>query len=285
MSAFRSLLFVPGDSERKIARALHGDADALILDLEDSVAPARKENARRMVAAVEGGAKSLFVRINALAEGMAEADIAAAMAARPFGIVLPKSGSGRDVAALDAMLQVAEAEAGVEEGSTAVLAIATETAAATLATHTYGDASPRLWGMTWGAEDLATDLGAIEKRDGAGRYRDPFRFARMRCLFGAVAAEVAPVDTVFPDFRDEAGLRRECEEAATDGFTAKMAIHPAQVGPINEAFTPGEDALAEARVVVQAFEAAGDAGVVALEGRMLDRPHLTLARRLLARAR
>ena len=279
----RSLLFVPADSERKIARGLEGDADALILDLEDSVAPADKPRAREVLRGVETGGRPIFVRVNPLASGETRADLAAAMALAPFGIVLPKSNAGTDVAHLHALLDVAEAEAGLEEGATHVLPIATETAAGTLAAATYGGVSPRLWGLTWGAEDLATDLGAPEKRHADGRYRDPFRFARAQCLFGAVAAGVPPVDTIFADFRDEGALMRECREAAADGFVAKMAIHPAQIGPINAAFTPTPEAVAEARAVVEAFAAAGNPGVVALEGRMLDRPHLVQAERLLAR--
>ena len=279
----RSLLFVPADSERKIAKADEGEADALILDLEDSVAPDAKPAAREAVRAVRSG-KRLFVRINPLPLGMADDDLAAALACRPFGVVLPKANGGADVAELDARLAVHEAEAGVEEGATRILAIATETAAGTLAAASHARASRRLWGLTWGAEDLAADIGALAKRDGTGRYRDTFRFARVQALLGAVAAGTEPVDTVFPDFRDAGGFRRECEEAMLDGFTAKMAIHPAQVAVINEAFTPGAEAVAAARAVVAAFEAAGDVGVVSLDGRMLDRPHLVNARKVLARA-
>ena len=284
MSPIRSLLFVPADSERKIAKGLAGDADALILDLEDSVAPAAKPAARALLREIGSGDKPLFVRINPLGSGMAEDDLAAAMAVRPLGIVFPKCANGAAVARLHAILDVAEAQAGVAEGATTILPIATEAPAATLATASYANVSDRLWGLTWGAEDLATELGATAKRDAEGRYRDPFRFARMQCLFGASAAGVRPVDTIFADFRDEAGLRRECDETAAEGFVAKMAIHPNQVAVINEAFAPTEAALEEARAIVEAFRAAGDPGVVALDGRMLDRPHLVQAERLLARA-
>ena len=284
MSALRSLLFVPGDSERKIEKALAGEADALILDLEDSVAPAAKAVARRIVGAVSSK-RIMFVRINPLASGMATEDLAAALACRPFAIVLPKSNRGRDVAELDAMLDVAEAQAGIAEGSTRILAIATETAAGALAAATYAGVSRRLWGLTWGAEDLAADLGALSKRHRDGRYRDTFRFARIQALLGAVAAGVEPVDTVFPDFRDEDAFASECEEAALDGFTAKMAIHPGQVPIINAAFTPSDKAIEEAEAIVAAFAVAGDPGVVALDGRMLDRPHLLNARKVLARVR
>lgn len=278
----RSLLFVPADSERKIVKGLEGDADALILDLEDSVAPARKAAAREIVREVTGD-KTLFVRVNPLDSGWIEKDLAAALACRPFGIVLPKANHGDDVAALDALLGVAEARAGIEDGTTRILPIVTETAAGTLATSTYAGVSNRLWGLTWGAEDLATSIGALAKRYPDGRYRDAFRFARGLALLGAVAAKVEPVDTVFPDFRDADGFARECEDAATDGFTAKMAIHPAQVEAVNAAFTPSEEAIGEAKAVIEAFAVAGDPGVVALDGRMLDRPHLLAAQRVLAR--
>lgn len=284
MSAIRSLLFVPADSERKIERGLAGDADAVIFDLEDSVAPDDKARARDVLRSVSHSGKRAFVRINPLGSDFVADDLATASALAPFAIVLPKCGSGQDVVELAAMLDVAEAEAGLEAGSMRILPIATETAAAALRTETYEGVCDRLWGLTWGAEDLATDLGAPAKRLEDGSYRDPFRFARMRCLFGAVAAGVSPVDTIYADFRDEAGLARECEEAALDGFVAKMAIHPAQVPIINAAFTPSPEAIAEAQTIVDAFAAAGDPGVVALNGRMLDRPHLVQARRLLARA-
>ena len=278
----RSLLFVPADSERKIAKGLDGDADALILDLEDSVAPAHKSAARGLLRALGPQERTLFVRINPLGPDL-EADLAAALAVRPFAVVLPKSNEGNDVVRLHAALDVAEAEAGLEADAVRVLPIATETARGALAVATYRDCSSRLWGLTWGAEDLATDLGALAKRRADGSYRDPFRLARANCLLGAVAAGVSPVDTIFPDFRDDAALVRECEDAALDGFVAKMAIHPAQVAAINAAFTPSPQAVSEARAVVEAFRAAGDPGVVALGGRMLDRPHLVAAERLLAR--
>lgn len=279
----RSLLFVPGDSERKIAKANEGEADALILDLEDSVAPDAKGAARAVVREVRS-AKTLLVRINPLPLGMADGDLAAALACRPFAVVLPKANGGADIAALDAMLNVHEAQAGIEEGTTRILAIATETAAGTLAAASHASRSDRLWGLTWGAEDLAADVGALAKRHPDGRYRDTFRYARVQALLGAVAAGVEPVDTVYPDFRDADGFQRECEEATLDGFTAKMAIHPAQVSIINAAFTPSDEALTEARAVIEAFAAAGDPGVVSLDGRMLDRPHLVNARKVLARA-
>ena len=278
----RSLLFVPADSERKIAKAGDGDADALILDLEDSVAPNAKAAARDHVRGATCG-KPLFVRINPLPLGMADDDLSAALASRPFAVVLPKANDGADVAALDALLAVHEAEAGIVEGTTRILAIATETAAGTLAASSHADVSDRLWGLTWGAEDLAADIGALAKRRPDGTYRDTFRFARVQALLGAVAARVEPVDTVYPDFRDADGFHRECEEAVLDGFTAKMAIHPAQVPVINQAFTPSAEAVAEARAVLAAFEAADNAGVVSLDGRMLDRPHLVNARKVLAR--
>lgn len=281
----RSWLFVPGDSERKLAKAFETGADMVIFDLEDSVAPARKALARQMVAeAVRAAPVPVAVRVNPLAGGLIEDDLAAVMPARPAVVVLPKCEAGRDVAHLGARLAVHEAEAGIEDGATRVLAIATETAASLFGLGSYGSAGPRLAGLAWGAEDLAAALGASRRRDAAGAWTDPYRLARTLCLAGAVAAEVAPVDTVFTDLRDADGLRADAEAAAADGFVGKLAIHPAQVAVINAAFTPSEAAVDHARRVVAAFAAAPEAGVVALDGQMLDRPHLVNAERTLARA-
>lgn len=283
----RSALFVPGDSERKLAKALGGDADCLFIDLEDSVALEAKARAREVVSdflANRGdGGPAMFVRVNAFDTGMTEDDLTAVMAVRPDGIVLPKSEHGRDVTRLDARLRVFEAESGIDDGVTKIVPIVTETASATLNAGTYHRSSPRLTAMSWGAEDLSADIGALERRHGDGRYRDTFRFARIQTLLGAVAAGVQPMDTVYPDFRDDEGFASECREAAIDGFTGKMAIHPTQVPIINETFTPSAGAIAHARKVVEAFEAAGNPGVLAVEGEMLDRPHLRKAMKLLER--
>jgi len=283
----RSLLFVPGDSEKKLAKGLESGADALIIDLEDSVAAGRKEAARRLTAEVVAGAKAgplLYVRVNDLSTGLTDDDLAAVVKAGPAGIMLPKSNSGEDVARLAVRLRVHEAEAGIADGATRILPIITETPAGVLNAGTYAGASERLSGLTWGAEDLSAEIGAAATRDEDGRYTDVFRFARISTILAATAAEVAPIDTVFPNFRDEEAFHRDCLEGARDGFTGRMAIHPVQVPVINAVFTPSPEAVAEARAVVDAFAAAGNPGVVAIDGKMYDRPHLKRAERLLARA-
>lgn len=287
----RSLLFVPGDSEKKLAKGLGSGADALLIDLEDSVAATAKPAAREITAAFlaaqgpNAARPRLYVRVNAFDTGLTDADLDAVLAGRPAGIMLPKSADGRDVTLLDAKLTAREPLHGIDDGTTRIIAIATETARALFGLGSYVDASARLEGLTWGAEDLSADLGAEANRFPDGGFRDPYRLARTLCLFGAVAADAQPIDTVFTAFRDEAGLRLECEEARREGFTGKMAIHPAQVAIINEVFTPAADEIAKAQKIVAAFAAAGDAGVIGLDGEMLDRPHLRRAERLIARAR
>lgn len=272
----RSLLFVPGDRPDRMEKALGSAADALILDLEDSVTPERKGEAREAVAAFladhhDGVAR--WVRINPLDSGMTQDDLAAARGAD--GIVLPKSASGADVAALDAML------AGV---AARILPIATETPAAVFGLGSYAGCSPRLAGITWGAEDLPAAIGAQSSRESDGGYTPPYEMVRGLTLFGAHAAGVAPIETVYPDFRDLEGLKAYCVRAMRDGFTGMMAIHPAQVPVINAAFTPSETAVAHARAVVAAFAANPGAGALQLDGKMIDAPHLKQARALLARA-
>jgi citrate lyase subunit beta/citryl-CoA lyase len=275
----RSLLFVPADSERKIARGLASGADVVILDLEDSVAAGNKPAARRLAAEVlgseRGSAPMLMVRVNALESGLVEADLEAVMPAGPDGFMQPKTRRAEDVKALAAM---------AGSGGLPIIAIATESADALFGLQTYVDAVPPLAGLTWGAEDLSSDLGAESSRDDAGGLTDPYRLARTLCLVGARAAGIEPIDTVYVNYRDDRGLEAECRAAARDGFTGKMAIHPDQVAPINRFFSPASDAVARARRIVEAFEAAGDTGVVGLDGEMLDRPHLLRARQLLARA-
>ena len=283
----RSLLFVPGDDERKIAKALASNADALILDLEDAVAPQRKAAAREICAGALQAAKTtkpIFVRINALDTADAEHDLAAIMGAQPFGIVLPKCRHAEDARRLATSLDTMEARAGIELGAIRILAIVTETAASLFGLGTYAEASiPRLYGMMWGGEDLAADIGAVANRDAGGRYTAPYELARALCLLGAAAASVVPVDSVYTDFRDGEGLKAEALAGLRSGFGAKAAIHPAQVDVINEAFTPSRSDAEWAQRVVAAFDAAGGAGVAALDGKMLDRPHYRTAQRVLAR--
>jgi len=286
----RSLLFVPASDRRKLDKGLASGADVVIVDLEDSVAADAKVEARAImsefVAAHADTAERprLHVRINGFATGLADIDLDAAVAAGADGIMLPKAGGGQDVTRLDAKIAVAEAIHGRPDGSTRVVAIATETAHAVFQAGTYRGASHRLAGLAWGEEDLSADLGASATRAADGSLLDTFRLARTLTLLGAVAADAVPIDGVYTDFRDLDGLAAECAAAARDGFTAKMAIHPAQVAVINEAFTPSPAAIAEAERIVAAFRAAGFPGVVGLDGVMLDRPHLTRAERLLARA-
>ncbi len=285
----RSLLFVPGDSEKKLDKGLSAGADVLIIDLEDSVAPERKPLARRIAADFLAGARGqtraiLYVRVNELDGGMTDDDLAAVMAAAPDGVMLPKCCGAADAVRLSAKLRVAEAQAGLADGSTAVIPLITETARALLAAPSFCVPLPRVAGVTWGAEDLSADIGARETRDPRGRYADVFRHARTMTLLAATATQAAAIDTVFVDFRDLDALAAECAEAERDGFTGKMAIHPAQVPVINDAFTPSGASIAQAHAIVKAFEDAGNPGVVGLGGKMYDRPHLRRAERLLARA-
>lgn len=286
----RSLLFVPGDSERKLAKGFASEADAVIVDLEDSVSPDSKATARQVAASfIQGLAlprrQKVLVRVNDLSTGLTEDDLDAVVAARPDAIMLPKSNGGLDVQQLDAMLRVHEARAGLPDGEIRILALATETAQGVFAGATYAGCSARLDGLTWGAEDLSAAIGARTARDAAGRYTDVFRLARAVTLLAASAAQVAAIDTVFPDFRDMAGFEAECGEAERDGFTGKMAIHPDQAPVINAAFTPSPEAVRHSLAVIGAFAEAGHPGVVALDGKMYDRPHLRLAERLVARAK
>ena len=286
----RSLLFVPADGGGKLDKAMASGADAVIVDLEDSVSPEGKARARASAAdfikdAVQAAHRPrLLVRVNGFATGLTDADLDAVVPARPDAIMLPKAEGGAAIVHTDAKLAVREAIADVPDGHVKLVAIATETAAALFLAGTYGGASARLEGLTWGAEDLSAELGAETNRDHDGRFLDPYRLARALCLAGAAAARVAAIDTVSVDFRNLATLRRESEEARRDGFTGKMAIHPAQVPIINEVFTPTPAAIAKARAVVAAFEANPGKGTVGIDGVMYDRPHLERARQLLARA-
>lgn len=286
----RSLLFVPGDSDRKLSKSLDMGADALLLDLEDSVAAEGKEAARRITcdflrsAAAAEGRPRLFVRVNALDTGLTDADLDVVMAAAPDGILLPKAAGGPDIAQLGAKIAVREAENDRPDGTTRILAIATETGRSLFGLGTYAGASRRLIGLAWGAEDLSADLGAQSNRAADGAFAEPYRLARSLLLFGAAAAGVAAIDTVFTNLRDLAGLKEECDEAVRDGFSGKMAVHPAQVAVINVAFSPSAEAVERAKAIVAAFADNPGAGVLSVGGEMLDRPHLTRAARVLARA-
>lgn len=284
----RSLLFVPGDDERKLAKGLACAADALILDLEDSVAAARKPAARGLCAEVLGSAqtdKRLYLRINALDSGLAEDDLVAVVASRPAGIMLPKCRHGDDARQLAAMLSRLEAEAGLPAGGIGILPIATETGESMFGLGSYADPPiPRLHGLLWGAEDLAADLGSLAKHEASGHYTAPYQLARSLCLYGAAAASTIALDAVFVNFRDSAGLRAEAEAGVRDGFQGKACIHPDQAVVINEVYTPSPAAIEEARRIVTAFDAQPGMGVVAMEGRMVDRPHYVAAQRVLARA-
>ncbi len=287
----RSLLFVPGDNPAKLDKALVSGADALILDLEDSVALSAKPAARDIVASFlakqafrkNAGGPMLLARINALGSGLSDADLDAVVRPGLTGIVLPKAEGGASVQHLAAKIAVREAEADLPDGSVKILAIATETARGVFQLGSFAGASRRLMGLTWGGEDLSADIGAETNRLCDGSYADPYRLARALTLLGAAAAEVDAIDSVFTAYRDSEGLAAECRAAVRDGFVAKMAIHPAQVPVINAAFQPSEDAIAQARRIVAAFAADPEAGVIGLDGQMIDRPHLKRAERLLRR--
>ncbi len=284
----RSWLFAPGDSERKMEKAAAGPADVVILDLEDAVAEESKPRAREMISAFlreqsEEARQRLWVRVNPLDGPHTLADLAAVMPARPGGIMLPKANGRADVEQLDHYLSALEVAAGIEPGTTKVLVLVTETAEGTLNTGVYKGA-PRVVAMSWGAEDLADDLGASENLNPDGSYGFTYELARSLCLLGAAAADVAPIETISGDFRDLEGLRRRAEKVRRDGYRGMLAIHPAQVEIINEAFTPGEEELAAAQEIVDLFAANPGAGTIGYKGAMLDRPHLARAQALLAQA-
>jgi citrate lyase subunit beta / citryl-CoA lyase len=276
MSEPRSWLFVPADSEKKIAKALDSAADAIIFDLEDSVVPAQKAGARKLLNALpkRSGGPAWWVRVNPLGSEQLKADLSIFASPDFAGIVLPKAESGVDVA-----------ELANRTGNLPIHAIVTETPASLFGLLSYRAAAPALVAMSWGAEDLSAALGASSKYDENGEIGFTYKLARSLCLAGAVAAGVQPVDGVFADFRDDKGLRAEAEAARREGFTGKLAIHPGQVAVINAAFTPSDDEVKHAEAIVAAFEANPDAGVLSVAGRMVDRPHLTQARRLLERAK
>ena len=271
----RSWLFVPADSEKKIARALASEADAVIFDLEDSVAPANKAEARKNLKSLpsRSGGPQWWVRINPLGSDHIKADLGLFASADFEGVVLPKAESGADVA------QLAH-----RTGNLPVHAIVTETPASLFGMLSYRDPKSPLAAMCWGAEDLSAALGASSKYDADGGLSFTYRLARSLCLAAAAAAGVQPVDGIFADFKDDEGLRAEAQAAAREGFTGKLAIHPSQVAIINAAFTPSKAEIAHAKAVVAAFSAQPDAGVLSVGGRMVDRPHLVQAQRTMARA-
>lgn len=279
----RSLLFVPGDRPERFAKAAASGADAIILDLEDSVSPANKEAARAAVADYLAGEREVItlVRVNPLDGHMTAADVAAIAAARPDAIMLPKAEGAPAIAQLDTILR-SESPAGTSLPP--ILPIATETPAAIFTLGSYREVGARLIGLTWGAEDLPAAIGAATSREADGDYTDPYRVARVLTLFAAHGAGVAAIDTVFPAISDADGLAAYAARARRDGFTGMMAIHPAQVAPINAAFTPSPDEVAHAQAIVDAFAANPGAGVLQLGGKMVDAPHLKQARHILSLA-
>ncbi len=278
----RSWLFVPCDSERKIFKAMSSNADVVILDLEDSVAPENKPQAREILQEFLSNrsetTSQIYVRVNPLDSGLTQLDIQATITHQPDGFMLPKTNSGSDVkqfaSSLKAQLPIIAP----------IIAIATETATSLFNLGTYGDLDANLNAMTWGAEDLSNALGATAARDDAGALTEPYRMARNLCLAGARAAMVEPIDSVYTNFKDPDGLRAESQAAARDGFSGKMAIHPNQVEIINHVFTPSTVEVEQAKMVVSAFQQSDNKGVVAIDGKMFDIPHLKRAQKLLARA-
>ena len=287
----RSALFVPADDEKKLAKAMSAGADALIVDLEDSVALDAKPRARKTAADfLASAAKSaarprLIVRVNPLAGDLTDLDLDAVMPAAPDCVMLPKSLGGASVQQLGVKLAVREARNGLPDCATKIIALATETAEAMFGLASYRQCSLRLEALTWGGEDLSADLGAETNRLADGAWAGPYALARNLTLLAATAAHIAAIDTVFVNFRDVDGLRVEALAARRDGFSAKMAIHPAQVPVINEVFTPSAEDIAKAEAIVKAFAAKPGIGVVAIDGEMFDLPHLRRAERILARQR
>jgi citrate lyase subunit beta/citryl-CoA lyase len=283
----RSLLFVPADGGKKLDKAMASGADAVIIDLEDSVTSDRKPEARESALAFlkdAGTAKHrprLLVRVNGLDTGMIDADLDAIVPGAPDGILFPKAEGGPTVIHVDAKLSAREAIADLPEGHVKILAQTVESAAGFFSAGTYRDCSTRLMGVTWGPEDMSSEVGADANRDISGRLTEPYRLARSFCLFGATAAKTAAYETVFVDFRNDDGLRKDTEESKRDGFVGRLAIHPAQVPVINAVFQPSAEQIAHAQKIVAAFAAQPNAGTVGIDGKMFDRPHLVRAKALL----
>ena len=286
MMRLRSMLFVPADSARKMAKSLQCPADALILDLEDAVVPDRKPLAREMAADFLAGqasatASALFVRINPLDSGLVLEDLAAVVRPGLAGILQPKTTGAADVVKLGHYLDALEARAGMAPGSVAIVPVATETPQAMLNMQTFNAPLPRLAGITWGAEDLSAAIGAVSNRDEDGAYSPVYTWANSLCLCAAASTGVAAIDTLHADFKNSAGLAAACRASRRRGFSGRIAIHPDQVATINEAYSPTEAELAHARRVMDAFAAQPGAGTLSLDGAMYDMPHLKQARRTL----
>ena len=277
----RSFLFVPGDSERKLQKAGDSGADALIIDLEDSVAADARPDARVMAAEYLRGKKDVWVRINPLDSDASIADLEAVMPSAPAGIVLPKPRSAADASALAQRIDHLEQQHDIERGQTRILALCTERPEALFALDGYAGATERLYGLSWGAEDLSAAVGANANRDEQGNWLPLYEMARSLCLLAAATAEVTALDTVFTDFRDRDGLLRYATSARRDGFSGMLAIHPGQIDTINAAFVPSAEEVEHARRVVALFDDNPGAGTVGMDGRMIDRPHLIQARRIL----
>ena len=281
----RSFLFVPGDSERKLEKADSVGADAIIVDLEDSVTAENRPRARELAREYIDGRDDVWVRINPVGSGEAPDDLQAVMPAAPSGIMLPKARSADDGVRLATRLDELESRYDIAAGTTRILPICTERPRALFSLESYVGATPRLAGLTWGAEDLSAALGATSNRDAEGNWLSPYELARSLCLLAAAAAEVPAIDTVYTDFRDADGLASFAGRAARDGFTGMLAIHPAQVATINDAFSPSEDEVRRAERIVALFKENPGAGALALDGEMIDKPHLVQARRVIALAR
>ena len=285
----RSLLFVPADGGSKLDNAMASGADGVIVDLEDSIVPERKEAARKLALeflkthAAKKDRPRLLIRINGLDTGLTDADLDAIVPGKPDAILFPKAEGGATVTHVDAKLTAREAIAGLPEGSIKILAQTVESALGLFTAGSYRNSSTRLIGMTWGPEDLSAELGAEANRDADGTLTEPYRLARSFCLYGAAAAKVPAIETIHVNFRDAEVLRRDTELACRDGFTGRLAIHPAQVSVINAVFTPNAEQIEKAKAIVAAFAAKPGAGAVAIDGKMYDRPHLARAQALLAR--
>ena len=281
----RSYLFVPADSERKLKKSADIGADALILDLEDSVAPDARPAARELCREFLAERRKAWVRINPLGSDDALADLEAVVPAAPTGIVLPKAEGAADIGRLAELLDGLEQEHNIEAGSIGILPICTETPKAIFALGEYAGVTKRLAAMTWGAEDLSAAIGAATNRGEDGDWLSPYAVVRSLCLFAAHAAEVPAIDTVYTDFRDEEGLATYAAAARRDGFSGMLAIHPAQVDVINRAFVPTAAELERARRIVELFAENPDAGALGMDGEMIDRPHLVQAQRILQLAK
>lgn len=279
----RSFLFVPADSASKLEKARHSGADALIVDLEDAISASARPDARKRVADFlqQPIHADCWVRINPLSSDDWQLDLEAVVPAAPYGLVLPKASGGDDIRRLSSALHGLERNCGDGAGITRIMPLVSETPISLFRMQEYVGSSSRLTAMTWGAEDLAAALGATRNRDAAGAWLPPYELARSLCLMGAAAASVPAVDTVFADFRNTRGLQEYAERASQDGFSGMLAIHPAQVEPINEAFLPSAADVDRARQIVALFAEQPDVGVMQLDGQMVDRPHLVQAERIL----